>query len=241
MGFELERVLYETEDFLRRNLGSRAQREAKKRKAQRAFEEAVRRLRRAGLVFVGTVAALIVYSLAVAPIGFLTWIVALPTALLFALLTMFWPSRRQREAVTTDVRRPLDLGALAARAEDGLLDRRVELPGRALPAADAILSRLNELQPHLERLDPASLPAGDARRLIGEHMPRLIDTYLDLPPSSRAPGSEASQRFTESLGIVADELGSLLERATHDRQSSFETQNRFIETRYRDDFKGGRS
>ena len=238
MGFELERVLYETEDFLRRNLGSKSQREAKKRKAQRAFEEAMRRLRRAGLVFVGIVAALIVYSLAVAPVGFLLWIVALPTALLFALLTMFWPSRRQRE--TVDVRRPLDLGALAARVEDGLLDRRAELPGRALPAADAILSRLNELQPHLDRLDPASLPAGDARRLIGEHMPRLVDTYLDLPPSSRTPGSEASQRFTESLGIVADELGSLLERATQDHQSRFDTQNRFIETRYREDFKGGR-
>jgi hypothetical protein len=235
MGFELERVLYETEDFLRRNLGSKSQREAKKRKAQRAFEEAMRRVRRAGLVFVGLVAALIVYSLAVAPVGFLTWIVALPTVLLFALLTMFWPSRRRREAV--DVRRPLELGALAARAEDGLLERRAELPGRALPAADAILSRLNELQPHLERLDPASLPGGDARRLIGEHMPRLVDTYLDLPPSSRAPGSEASQRFTESLGIVADELGTLLERATRDHQSRFDTQNRFIETRYREEFK----
>ncbi|MDQ8754720.1 hypothetical protein RCO27_00615 [Sphingosinicella sp. LHD-64] len=237
MGFELERVLYETEDFLRRNLGSRAQREAKKRKAQRAFEEAMRRLRRAGLVFVGIVAALIVYSLAVAPIGFLTWIVALPTALLFALLTMFWPSRRRRE--TNDVRRPPDLGTLAARVEEGLLDRRAELPGRALPAADAILSRLNELQPHLDRLDPASLPAGDARRLIGEHMPRLVDTYLELPPSSRAPGSEASQRFTESLGIVADELGNLLDTCCRDKQMRFDTQNRFIETRYREDFKDG--
>lgn len=237
MGFELERVLYETEDFLRRSLGSKSQREAKKRRAQRAFEEAMRRLRRAGLVFVGIVAALIVYSLAVAPIGFLLWIVALPTALLFALLTMFWPSRRQRE--TVDVRRPLDLGALAARAEEGLLDRRAELPGRALPAADTILSRLNELQPHFDLLDPASLPAGDARRLIGEHMPRLVDTYLELPPSSRSPGSEASQRFTESLGIVADELDNLLDTCCRDKQVSFDTQNRFIETRYREDFKDG--
>jgi hypothetical protein len=65
-------------------------------------------------------------------------------------------------------------------------------------------------------------------------MPRLVDTYLELPPSSRVPGSEASKRFTESLGIVADELDNLLQRATHDRQSSFETQNRFIETRYRE-------
>lgn len=234
MGFELERVLYETEDFLRRNLRSVPAREAKKRKAKRAFEEAMRRTRRAGLVFVGLVAALIVYSLAVAPIGFLTWIVALPTALLFALLTMFWPSRRQQREEAPDPRAPVDLARLAARAEDGLLDRRPELPGRALPAADAILSRLNELQPHLDRLEPNSLQAGDARRLIGEHMPRLVDTYLELPASSRAPGSEASQRFTESLGIVADELDNLLESCCRDKQMSFDTQHRFLETRYRD-------
>lgn len=233
MGFELERVLYETEDFLRRNLRSAPAREAKKRKARRALEEAMRRARRAGLVLVGLVAALIVYSLAVAPIGLLTWIVALPTVLLFALLTLFWPSRRQREAAP-DPKRPIDLSRLAARAEEGLLDRRPELPGRALPAADAILSRLNELQPHLDRLDPNSLPAGDARRLIGEHMPRLIDTYLDLPHSSRTPGSEASQRFTESLGIVAGELETLLETCCRDKQMSFDTQNRFLETRYRE-------
>src|SRR5690606_16261484 len=82
MAFELERVLYETEDFLRRSLGgASAAREAKKRKAKRAFEEAMRRVRRAGFLFVGIVAALIAWSLFVAPIGLLTWIVALPTAL----------------------------------------------------------------------------------------------------------------------------------------------------------------
>lgn len=234
MGFELERVLYETEDFLRRSLGSSSAREAKKRKAKRAMQEALRRVRRAGLVFVGLVALLLVYAIVVAPLGFLTWAVALPTVLLFALLTLFWPTRQQAER-NANPRQPLALDALAYRAEEGLLDRRDELPGRALPAADAILARLNELQPHLAAMDPASLPAGDARRLIGEHMPRLIDTYLDLPHSSRVPGSESSQRFTESLGIVADELNNLLETCCRDRQIGFDTQHRFIETRYQDD------
>ena len=35
MGFDLERVLYATEDFLRHNIRSRTAREAHKRKAQR--------------------------------------------------------------------------------------------------------------------------------------------------------------------------------------------------------------
>jgi hypothetical protein len=64
MGFDLERVLYETEDFLRRNvIRSRAAQEAKKRRARRKMEEAVRRVRRAGLILVGLLGALVVASI----------------------------------------------------------------------------------------------------------------------------------------------------------------------------------
>ena len=66
-------------------------------------------------------------------------------------------------------------------------------------------------------------------------MPRLVDSYLQLPHSARAPGSESSRRLTESLDIVAAELGNLLESCCSDSQASFDTQSRFIETRYRED------
>ncbi|HEY9553661.1 hypothetical protein [Allosphingosinicella sp.] len=77
--------------------------------------------------------------------------------------------------------------------------------------------------------------AGEARRLIGQHLPRLVDSYLDLPASARVPTSESSERFTESLGIVAKELDELLDQCCRDRHDGFETHHRFIETRYRDD------
>src|SRR3546814_9439909 len=89
MGFELERVLYETEDFLRRNLGSRSRREAKKRKLRRKFEEWMRRVRRAAVIFAGLLVALIAFSLFIDPIGFFTWLVALPTAAFIAFLSLF--------------------------------------------------------------------------------------------------------------------------------------------------------
>src|SRR3546814_3051313 len=88
MGFELERVLYETEDFLRRNLGSRSRREAKKRKLRRKFEEWMRRVRRAAVIFAGLLVALIAFSLFIDPIGFFTWLVALPTAAFIAFLSL---------------------------------------------------------------------------------------------------------------------------------------------------------
>ena len=237
MGFELERVLYATEDFLRRNLRSRTAREAQKRRFQRKLREALRRLRRSALLLAIMLAGLVAFSLFVAPIGFLTWLVAIPTVFLLALLSLAWPSRRARPASGASAPE-LPLDELAARAEEGLLDRCDELPGRALPAADAIVARLHELQPHLAGLAPQdAMLAGDARRLIGEHLPKLVDSYLALPPGTREPGSESRRRFTDSLGIVADELDNLLETCCRDRELGFETQHRFIETRYRDDHR----
>ncbi len=234
MGFELERVLYETEDFLRRHISSPSAQQAKKRRWQRKMQEFGRRLRRGAFLLVGLLATLVAYSIFVDPIGFLTWLVAIPTAFLIALVSLLWPTRRAApEPATAPATIPLD--EMAVRVEDGLIDRRSELPGRALPAADAIVARLSELQPHLGALDANSLEAGDARRLICQHLPKLVDTYLDLPPSARAPGSESSQRFAESLDIVADELNHLLEQCCRGKQLDFETQNRFLETRYKED------
>jgi hypothetical protein len=242
MGSEIERFFSEAEDFLRRNLPSRSQREAKKRRAQRKLEEFGRRARRAGLLFGLILAALVVASILLGGIGFLTWLVAIPTALLFACLSLSWPSGNARRMAAAAAApavpgapQALPLDELARRAEEGLMDRCSELPGRALPAADRIVARLADLQPCLAALPPDSLLAGEARRLIGTHLPKLVDSYLELPPPDRAPASESSQRLIESLGIVADELGDLLQQASREKHLSFETHRRFIETRYKDD------
>ncbi|HWT12064.1 MAG TPA: hypothetical protein VN231_04865 [Allosphingosinicella sp.] len=235
----IERLLYQAEDLVLRTVGSSAAREAHKRRAQRKLAELVRRLRRSGLLLVGLLAALIGYSLFVAPIGLLTWLVAIPTVFLIAFMALFWPTRRRPTEARAAAPVPLD--ELAARAADGLLDRRRELPGRALAAADSIVARLHELQPQLGRLEADPLLEGEARRLICEHLPRLVDAYLALPPSARAPGDEASLRFAESLGTVAREFDHLLEQCCRDRHLDLETQHRFIESRYRDDerLRGG--
>ena len=235
MGFELERVLVETEDFLLKTLRSSTARQAKKRRFQKAVNEALRRVRRAAVVFVALLAGLVLWSLFVSPIGFLTWLIAILTAFLVAGITLLYPSRRKPEPSLGDAPATAKLEELAIRAADGLIDRCDEFPGRALPAAEAIVARLQELAPNLGRLDPVGPEAGDARRLICQHLPRLVDSYLGLPARERAPGSESSNRFTESLGIVAGELDHLLEQCCRDRQLSFDTQHRFIESRYKEE------
>jgi hypothetical protein len=237
MGFELEQVLYETEDFLRRAIGSPTRRAAKKRRMQRRWEEYRRRARRSGLLVAVLLTVLLAASL-YAPGIFIGWIFAVPIIFIIGALLMVQPTRHaqrlEHEArLTPDT---LPLPDLAVRAEEGLLDRCDELPGRALPAADRIMANLREMQPHLYGFGPGDEElAGEIRRLAGQHLPQLIDSYLALPETSRASGSESSRRVTESLGIVADEMDHLLERCCRERQSDFDTHSRFIETRYKED------
>lgn len=235
MPADFERILGETEDFLRRQLGSRAAREASKRRLRRGAGEVFRRIRRAALLFVLLVAALILWSVAISPVGFFTWLVALPTIFLAALISLTFPTRRFRReraepAISADAR----LDRLAEHTEEWLLDRGRDLPRAAWPALETILVRLDDLQPGLSGLAPTDPLAGEARRLIGSHLPLLVDSYAALPPEKRDPASESSRRVVESLDVVAGELTRLCDQIDGCRTSAFETQARFIETRYRD-------
>jgi hypothetical protein len=236
MGFELERVLYETEDFLRRAIGSPTRRAARKRRAQRRWEEYGRRARRSGFVFTGLMVALLALSL-YAPGLFIAWLFIVPVLLLLAIMLMVQPTRHAQrlEAEARHTPHTLPLPDLVVRAEEGLLDRCEELPDRALPAADRIMASLRELQPHVDDLKPDEPLTGEVRRLVGQHLPQLVDSYLALPDQSRASNAESTRRFIESLDIVAGEMDHLLEQCCRDRQSDFDTHSRFIESRYRED------
>lgn len=234
---DLERWIGRTEDFVRRNLRSRAAREAQKRDARRTVEGLLRRLRRAGLLFLLLVLALIVWSQLVAPLGLL-WVLALPAAAFAAFLSLFFPERSRRAAapgIPAGGAEEMPLEALVSETEDWLVERCRHLPGRLLPYADAVCERLEELRPCLARLDPADPLTGEARRLIGRHLPNLVDSYLALPPSRRDPDGETSRRLAESLATLTAELDRLQTEASRERSLSFETHARFIETRYRGD------
>ena len=164
MAFELERILYETEDFLIRSLGSRERREAKKRKAQRQFMEFLRRARRAGLILAACgrlVAASIALGGITAELGG-----RLPTSADRHALDVLG----QIEPAVQAIRRPRPPPSASSPARGGRpVDRCNELPSLlCLRRRDQ--ARLSELQPHLDGLEPQSVLAGDARRLIGEHL-----------------------------------------------------------------------
>ncbi len=232
---DFERRLYETEDFLERQLGSRATRELAKRKVKRGMQEVGRRIRRAAFAFVLLLLALIVADVAGASINLVTWIVAIPTLFLVALLTLTMPTRQRAEPVASGAGTGQRLDRLASNTEDWLLERCRDLPRPALPALDSILYNLREMQPCLADLPETSHLHGETERLMGQHLPRLVDSYLALPHEARAPGSENDLRIAQSLDLVAQELHQLCHRVGEERSSGFEINRRFIESRYGDE------
>lgn len=229
MALDPDRALERAEDFLRRHMKSKATREAERRQRQRAMGEFGRRVGRAAAVTGASGVGLIGYGLAVAPVGFTGLMAAGAATIVAASAALFWPSRRPQGSSALTM---VSLGTLTLEAEDWLLRQRNLMPGRAAPSIDAILLRLHDIQPYLAKLDPNAPLAGEARRLIGEHLPRLVNSYLGVPASARDANPEIAKRLIGGLGIVAAEMQRLCEQLSRDEVLNFETQGRFLETRY---------
>ncbi len=199
-----------------------------KRKARNLFNRVLRVI--AGL-FVVALGAL-VFSQTVMPLGVFGFVVVVPLLmLLVALVLARWPqTRAEDEAGLARTALP----ALPPRVEDWLDSKRRALPAPARGEVDRILLQLDALAPQLATVAAGSQEAADARRLMAEHLPRLIDSYEAVPARVRARDRDADRQLTEGLRVVGDELERLNMRLAAERLEALEVEGRFLESRYRD-------
>lgn len=195
------------------------------------FAEFMRRVRRGGLVFVGFVGSLLAYSLILHPIGLLLWIIALPLAAVTAALSMLWPTRGARLR-RRDGSPGRNLSALARRTRLELERRTRRLPRQAHNAARAAIDHLNEIANGTISPNDDPLLRGEAERLIGGHLPRLVDSYCMLSDHERGEDSEADRHFTEGLTAIAAELGDICRRLSEAASRCFEIERRFVSMRF---------
>lgn len=193
-----------------------------------------RRLTNMGMALGALLVATVAFGLIVGPIG-LTGLFLVAIAVLFIMvLFSVWPAEPKVTAYSED----LPNKAVVQRLDSYLVRRRRALPSPAARQVDAISSQLPLLESKLEQVNPLDPLAQDARRLMGKHLPELIERYERIPPAYRnerdGAGLTVEQRLVAGLDAAREALDDIGAKLARDDLTAFETQGRFIESRYKD-------
>lgn len=207
-------------------------REAARRERQRLNADLGRRVKRVGVAILIVSIATIAIGLFI-PIGMFGFLAAVGLAIGIAALLAFMPSQ-QRTATAPSA--DLPNGEMVQRFDSYLYRARRALPARAQVEVDSISSALPTLRQILERVESLDPNAQDARRLMSIHLPGLIDRYVRVPAAFReetdGEGKTVDDRLVEGLAAGRTALGEISERLARADMAAFETQGRFIKSRY---------
>jgi hypothetical protein len=210
-----------------------ASREAARRERQRLNRDLGRRVARVG-VGVGVVSVVTILVGLIIPIGMFGFLAAVGLAIGIAALLAFIPGESSTKAPSTD----LPNGEMVQRFDSYLYRTRAALPAPARAEIDAISARLPALKQVLERVETLDPKAQDARRLMSVHLPGLIERYMNVPREFRAnpdgEGLTVDQRLVEGLGAARTALDEISQDLARNDLNAFETQGRFIKSRYGD-------
>ena len=207
-------------------------REAARRERQRLNTDLGRRVKRVGVAILIVSFVTLAIGL-VMPIGMFGFLGAIGLAIGVAALLAFLPSQERSVAPpSTD----LPNGEMVQRFDSYLYRARRALPAPAQAEVDAISSTLPTLRQTMERVETLDPNAQDARRLMSIHLPGLIDRYVRVPTAFRkevdGEGKTIDDRLIEGLAAGRTALGEISETLARADVAAFETQGRFIKSRY---------
>jgi len=207
-------------------------REAARRERQRVNADLGRRVKRVG-VAIGLVSLVTIGIGLIVPIGMFGFLAAVGLAIGIAALLAFTPSKELGAAAPSS---DLPNGEMVQRFDSYLYKTRRVLPAPAQAQIDAISSLLPSLRQTLERVETLDPDAQDARRLMSIHLPGLVDRYLHVPGAFRSEedgeGKTVDQRLVEGLAAGRNALNEISEKLARADMAAFETQGRFIQSRY---------
>ena len=209
-------------------------RAAARRNIGRSARAVGRRAANIGVAIAILIAATIGFGLFVGPIGW-TGLFLVAIAILFVLIFFsVWPSEPKQVAYNEQ----LPTRTVVQQLDSLLVRRRAALPAPAARRIDAISQQLPLLESRLGEIDALDPLAQDARRLMGKHLPELFERYERVPAEYRqqrdGEGMTVDERLVSSLDAAKTALDDIGVRLAKGDLSAFETQGRFIESRYKD-------
>ena len=207
-------------------------REAAKRERERLNAGVGRAIVRAGIA-VGVISLATIIVGLIVPIGMFGFLAAVGLAIGIAAWLLVSGGR---EIAAPNVSPDLPNGQMVQRFDSYLFRTRHALPAPAQAELDLLSAQLPSLRQTLERIPDLDPNAQDARRLMSVHLPNLIDRYLHVPSNYRAQldgeGVTVDARLVEALAAGRVALNDISEKLARNDLAAFETQGRFIQSRY---------
>jgi Mg2+/Co2+ transporter CorB len=128
-----------------------------------------------------------------------------------------------------------DVRHMVARTELWLEHQRPALPPPAVTLVDKIGTQLDALGLQLETVDPAHPAAQETRKLVGEHLPEMVDAYRRIPAQLRKEkraGAAPDEQLVESLGKVSTEIDSITRQLADGALDDLAIRTRYLDYRY---------
>ena len=214
-----------------------AARDAARRERQRLNAGLKRKVVQIGVAIgIISIATIVLGLILPSGIGMFGFLAAVGLAIGIAAMLAFVPSRPGSAAPPAA---DLPNGEMVQRFDSYIYRSRAALPAPAQAELDAISAALPPLRQTLERVDALDPNAQDARRLMSLHLPGLIDRYRQVPQSFRherdGEGISVDERLVEGLAAGHAALAEISEKLARADMNAFETQGRFIKSRYGED------
>lgn len=223
------------EERLARLARGEALQRARSRRVQRKAKQAGGRAVRAVSVVGAIALGLLLWGLIIGPIGTTVLVLAVLLGLFGAVAAAVWDG----PDTTPDLSVEVPPAVLPATTDVWLDRQRRNLPALAAPQVDAISARLATLETQLAQVPAGDPVAQDLSRLLGKHLPELVERYTRIPSEQRARTIEADGRsldatLVEGLKAVETELARASESLAASDRDAVRIQGKFLEARYKD-------
>lgn len=219
--------------------GHRPTTRAARRHLKRSAASAGRTLAEIAIGVMAVMAAFTAYAFVLEPIGVEGFLLMILAILAVALTLGIRGMRRMQPNTGKPFSETMPNAQVVQTLDSFLHRRRAALPEPAVRRADAIAQQLPLLESRLQEVNPLDPLAQDARRLMGKHLPELIERYERVPPQYRqerdGEGMTVDDRLSASLEAADAALKEIGLKLAKQDMDAFETQGRFIESRYKDD------
>ena len=153
-----------------------------------------------------------------------------------AALYVFGKFPRMKTPKMGDIMKGGDVKSLVARTELWLEHQRADLPASAISLIDKIGSQLDTLAAQLDGFDQNHPTAREISKLIGEHLPQMVDSYRKIPShlrgEMRAGGQAPDEQLVTSLSKISGEIDGITRQLAEGTLDDLAIKGRYLDYKY---------